>query len=33
VLDEWAQDALARRAVGSGPLVRAAVDALLGIAI
>jgi L-cysteine:1D-myo-inositol 2-amino-2-deoxy-alpha-D-glucopyranoside ligase len=33
VLDEWAQDALARRAGGSGPLVRAAVDALLGIAL
>ena len=33
VLDEWAQDALARRAGGSGPLVQAAVDALLGIAL
>ncbi len=33
VLDDWAKDALARRAVGSGPLVRAAVDALLGIAL
>ena len=33
VLDEWAKDALVRRAVGSGPLVRAAVDALLGIAL
>jgi L-cysteine:1D-myo-inositol 2-amino-2-deoxy-alpha-D-glucopyranoside ligase len=33
VLDKWAEEALAGRAVGSGPLVRAAVDALLGIAL
>jgi L-cysteine:1D-myo-inositol 2-amino-2-deoxy-alpha-D-glucopyranoside ligase len=33
VLDEWAEEALAGRAAGSGPLVRAAVDALLGIAL
>jgi L-cysteine:1D-myo-inositol 2-amino-2-deoxy-alpha-D-glucopyranoside ligase len=33
VVDDWAQDSLARRASGSGPLVRAAVDALLGIAL
>ena len=33
VVDEWAADALAGRAAGSGSLVRAAVDALLGIAL
>jgi L-cysteine:1D-myo-inositol 2-amino-2-deoxy-alpha-D-glucopyranoside ligase len=33
VLDEWAADALAGRAAGSGPLVRESVDALLGIAL
>jgi L-cysteine:1D-myo-inositol 2-amino-2-deoxy-alpha-D-glucopyranoside ligase len=33
VLDDWAADALAGRAAGSGPLVRAATDALLGIAL
>jgi L-cysteine:1D-myo-inositol 2-amino-2-deoxy-alpha-D-glucopyranoside ligase len=33
VLDEWAEEALAGRATGSGPLVRAAVDALLGITL
>ena len=32
VIDEWAAVALAGQAQGSGPLVRAAVDALLGIA-
>jgi L-cysteine:1D-myo-inositol 2-amino-2-deoxy-alpha-D-glucopyranoside ligase len=32
VVDEWAREAAAGRAEGSGPLVRAAVDALLGIA-
>ncbi len=33
VIDEWAQVAAAGQADGSGPLVRAAVDALLGIAL
>ena len=33
VVDEWALEAAAGRAEGSGPLVRAAVDALLGIAL
>jgi L-cysteine:1D-myo-inositol 2-amino-2-deoxy-alpha-D-glucopyranoside ligase len=33
VVDEWANAALAGAAVGSGPLVRDAVDALLGIAL
>ncbi len=33
VVDEWARDAVAGGADGSGPLVRAAVDALLGIAL
>jgi L-cysteine:1D-myo-inositol 2-amino-2-deoxy-alpha-D-glucopyranoside ligase len=33
VVDEWAREAAAGRAEGSGPLVRAAVDALLGIAL
>ncbi len=33
VIDEWAAVALAGQAQGSGPLVRAAVDALLGIAL
>ncbi len=33
VVDEWAREAAAGRADGSGPLVRAAVDALLGIAL
>ena len=33
VLDEWASAALAGRAAGSGALVRAAIDALLGIAL
>jgi L-cysteine:1D-myo-inositol 2-amino-2-deoxy-alpha-D-glucopyranoside ligase len=33
ILDEWADEALAGHAAGSGPLVRAAVDALLGIAL
>jgi L-cysteine:1D-myo-inositol 2-amino-2-deoxy-alpha-D-glucopyranoside ligase len=32
-VDEWASDALAGRAAGSGDLVRAAVDALLGVAL
>src|SRR5580704_5218232 len=33
LVDDWAADALAGRAAGSGALVRAAVDALLGIAL
>ncbi len=33
LLDEWAADALAGRATGSGALIREAVDALLGIAL
>jgi L-cysteine:1D-myo-inositol 2-amino-2-deoxy-alpha-D-glucopyranoside ligase len=33
VVDEWATEAAAGRADGSGPLVRAALDALLGIAL
>ncbi len=33
VVDEWAGEAAAGRADGSGPLVRAAIDALLGIAL
>ena len=31
--DDWASDALAGRAAGSGDLVRAALDALLGVAL
>ncbi len=33
VVDEWAREAVAGRAGGSGPLVSAAIDALLGIAL
>jgi L-cysteine:1D-myo-inositol 2-amino-2-deoxy-alpha-D-glucopyranoside ligase len=33
VVDEWAADALAGHGSGSGPLVRDAVDALLGVAL
>jgi L-cysteine:1D-myo-inositol 2-amino-2-deoxy-alpha-D-glucopyranoside ligase len=33
IVDAWADAALAGGAIGSGPLVRAAVDALLGIAL
>ena len=33
VVDEWATAALAGEAPGSGPLIRDAVDALLGIAL
>ncbi|MGO8956406.1 MAG: cysteine--1-D-myo-inosityl 2-amino-2-deoxy-alpha-D-glucopyranoside ligase [Streptosporangiaceae bacterium] len=32
-VDEWDREAVAGRAQGSGPLVRAAVDALLGVAL
>jgi L-cysteine:1D-myo-inositol 2-amino-2-deoxy-alpha-D-glucopyranoside ligase len=32
-VDEWAASALACQAAGSGPVVRAAVDALLGVAL
>ena len=33
ITDEWASDALAGRAAGTGDLVRAALDALLGVAL